>query len=366
MPEDVVERNKLERDVIVSAIEALKLRGDDINPYSLADELMVSHSAIVSKGEIMELVAQARGESQGVVAAEYDGLVEKVAALTDTVSSLESEVTELRARLNSAEEENGVLFEQAKALENANQVIAASIQDAWQQGYQSAIIDFHRAEVMAQANNSLPVDDTTSGANSVDDMTSAEELLADNLGQEIEPLSEQEQIDPLAEGLNPSRKSKPRTFSEDELRDLWQYRFGKTGEEPPEPKDPESAKSAPPGTHKFVGAKHSTQEQNIPSMPRVVPHEIRRSCKLLGLKPEELNKQAVFDAWKREMAKPGVHPDTGGDTEMAMYLNTAKDTLVQFLEAQAPKLGKVFGSGSNRESANKEPPKSDPDKTTKK
>ncbi len=100
------------------------------------------------------------------------------------------------------------------------------------------------------------------------------------------------------------------------------------------------------GLNKFVGGKH-TQDNTAAAaqnMPRNVSPDIRKACKMLGLRPEELSKPAVIEAWKREMAKPGVHPDTGGDTEMAMYLNNAKDTLVRYLEAQAPKLGKVFGA----------------------
>ena len=50
------------------------------------------------------------------------------------------------------------------------------------------------------------------------------------------------------------------------------------------------------------------------------------------------------------MSQPGVHPDTGGDTETAIYLNNAKVELVKWIEAQTPKLGKKFGA---QQSANK-------------
>ena len=134
-------------------------------------------------------------------------------------------------------------------------------------------------------------------------------------------------------------------FDPDELRGLLnkKTRFAKTEEiqlsDLDGPKTP---------LNKFVGGKHVTQEPAAAAGPhhRTVPPEIRKCCMLLGLKPEELTRPHVFDAWKREMSKPGVHPDTGGDTEMAMYLNNAKDTLLRYLEAQAPKLGKVFGSSA--------------------
>ncbi|MBX9938994.1 MAG: hypothetical protein K2Y32_07050 [Candidatus Obscuribacterales bacterium] len=99
--------------------------------------------------------------------------------------------------------------------------------------------------------------------------------------------------------------------------------------------------------NKFVGGKAPSQETPAPavaSTPRVVPPEIRKACMILGVRPEELTVKVVVDAWKREMSQPGVHPDTGGDTETAIYLNNAKVELVKWIEAQTPKLGKKFGS----------------------
>lgn len=102
--------------------------------------------------------------------------------------------------------------------------------------------------------------------------------------------------------------------------------------------------------NKFVGGKASTGGQDVAeapaaslAAPRVVPPDIRKHCMILGVRPEELTVKIVVDAWKREMSQPGVHPDTGGDTETAIYLNNAKVELVKWIEAQAPKLGKKFG-----------------------
>ena len=91
-------------------------------------------------------------------------------------------------------------------------------------------------------------------------------------------------------------------------------------------------------------------------MIKQLPADIRKSCLIIGIKPEELTtredgtprpvteaQKLVSEKWKDQIASPGVHPDHGGDTETAVYLNTAKDTLVRWLEAQAPKLGKKFG-----------------------
>ncbi|HEY9784983.1 MAG TPA: hypothetical protein V6D17_06230, partial [Candidatus Obscuribacterales bacterium] len=78
---------------------------------------------------------------------------------------------------------------------------------------------------------------------------------------------------------------------------------------------------------------------------RNIPPEIRKACLILGVRPEEMTSQSVYDAWKKQIASPGVHPDLGGDHESAIYLNTAKDTLLRWLETSGPKLGKKFGSG---------------------
>lgn len=401
MPEDVVAGNKsqktaLEHAVVVAAIEALRDKGYDLNPYSLADELQVSHTRIVTNGEIMELLALERGEPQSVIAAEYDQLLKKMATLEETIKSLQAqelateslksserlerpekpsnqkkELAKLKAenaqlceKLDTETKQNNILSEMVKSLESANQVIAMSIQDAWQQGYHAATLDFHRADNLVPLDESMGVTPSPRAVSDVllDDLMEEIELLqvpeeepsadqASSGGYEIPDYMKTGIFEELAEGDEKDSgelDGKPKSFSQDELRDLWQYRFGKSSEENFEAKESEANKGAAAASHKFVGGKHPTQE-NLSPMPRIVPPEIRRSCKLLGLRPEELTRQAVFDAWKHEMAKPGVHPDTGGDTEMAMYLNTAKDVLVAYLEAQAPKLGKVFGSGTSRD-----------------
>jgi hypothetical protein len=102
--------------------------------------------------------------------------------------------------------------------------------------------------------------------------------------------------------------------------------------------------------NKFVGGK--AQPQAAPAetpggggggFVRAVPADIRKAAMILGVRPEDMTKAQVIAAWKAQIASPGVHPDLGGDTEAAIYLNTAKDTLVHYLDAQAPKLGKKFG-----------------------
>jgi hypothetical protein len=141
------------------------------------------------------------------------------------------------------------------------------------------------------------------------------------------------------------------TVSGDQLRDLIKSRIQQAvdhvavepkPEETPAPKEQE-AKGL--NSSKFVGGKSKEPATGQSFVTRIVPPEIRRACLILGVRPEEMTERIVKEAWKRQIASPGVHPDLGGETESAIYLNTAKDTLVRWLDQQAPKLGKKFGSG---------------------
>ncbi len=67
-------------------------------------------------------------------------------------------------------------------------------------------------------------------------------------------------------------------------------------------------------------------------MQRKLPPEIRKACMLLGVRTDDLTVDSVLTAWKKQIAAPGVHPEQGGDNEAAIYLNTAKDTLIRWLE----------------------------------
>jgi hypothetical protein len=89
---------------------------------------------------------------------------------------------------------------------------------------------------------------------------------------------------------------------------------------------------------------------------------------MLGVRPDELTIKIVIDAWKAQITAPGVHPDQGGDTETAVYLNLAKDSLVKYIEAQAPKLGKKFGQPSQARDSQSKPftMRQGPDKDTDK
>ena len=67
-------------------------------------------------------------------------------------------------------------------------------------------------------------------------------------------------------------------------------------------------------------------------MPSNLPPEIRKACMLLGVRSDKLTLESVLTAWKKQIIAPGVSPEQGGDGESAIYINTAKDSLVRWLE----------------------------------
>ena len=384
------------------------------------------------------------------LAEQFQDLQVKYQALQQAESPAAGEVSaQLSARIVQLEKDKAKLTEQVGALESANQIIAGSIQDAWQQGYESAKLDFARENFAQMAANAAAAAEAaeaaeaernhqaTSSASMPSFSDSAAEAypLPDYLSQSLFDESEQAvvadaipsqlqsteppifaaerpdidfgsaddwlptpeqrmfeqerqqsgsedglpyngqagaqlgtplagvdlnyadapaavgngfasdpgyspfaKVDPAEFGIvePPADEQEAKKYDAEQLRDLVQHR--RQDHEAPA----ESQKN--PALKKFVGSGRITQEVQLPTMPRNVPPDIRKACLLLGVKPEDLTRANVFNAWKREMAKPGVHPDTGGDTEMATYLNTAKDRLIRFLEETEPKLGKKFGS----------------------
>ncbi len=166
----------------------------------------------------------------------------------------------------------------------------------------------------------------------------------------------------IQEKRESSIEEKP-SGSGDELRDLIQSHIRTTAEQMAEFSHGYSIGSGKefevwlnnPARSKFVGSTKSSESpiveeadvktppKNFPFKPRVVPPDVRKACLILGVRPDNITYEIAQESWKRAIAAPGVHPDQGGDTELAVYLNTAKDVLMRFLDAQAPKLGKKFG-----------------------
>jgi hypothetical protein len=122
------------------------------------------------------------------------------------------------------------------------------------------------------------------------------------------------------------------------------------GPQTAEPAEPGADAAQPRARNKFIGGKASSGDAaasgpSVAPAPfvKAIPPEIRKACLILGVRQEDLTVAMVVEAWKKQIVD--VHPDKGGDTETAIILNTAKDSLVHWIEAQAPKLGKKFGGG---------------------
>ncbi|HEY9713571.1 MAG TPA: hypothetical protein V6C72_08870 [Chroococcales cyanobacterium] len=77
-----------------------------------------------------------------------------------------------------------------------------------------------------------------------------------------------------------------------------------------------------------------------------MPAEVRRACQILHISDDELTEEYVQKCWKKEVVSAQAHPDLGGEVEMSVLLNNARDTIIQWLESRAPKLGKLFDSRS--------------------
>ncbi|CAN5453368.1 hypothetical protein BH10CYA1_BH10CYA1_26860 [soil metagenome] len=161
-------------------------------------------------------------------------------------------------------------------------------------------------------------------------------------------------------------KAEEPSMGGDELRELIKGRIKQAADIPNEESAPRMTTPPPAGgaaskdsaaagagpRNKFIGGAKTGQEppSAVPAfVVKTIPPEIRKAFMILGLKPEEATTRSVIEAWKKQIASPGVHPDLGGDTEAAVFLNTAKDQLVRWLDQQAPKLGKKFGQAHKPE-----------------
>jgi hypothetical protein len=94
--------------------------------------------------------------------------------------------------------------------------------------------------------------------------------------------------------------------------------------------------------HKFVGSSRAGEAAPPPSGVRV-PANLRQPCQILGLPMDQaITVASINGAWKKQMLSSAAHPDLGGNTEEAVLLNRAKETLMAFLESRKPNLGAKF------------------------
>ncbi|MBI4532941.1 MAG: hypothetical protein HY711_03255, partial [Candidatus Melainabacteria bacterium] len=320
-------------------------------PYTVADEAQIPRITLLRNKTLMDLVAQ---EKHG-------------ASVT---------ADETIRQLEELEECNRALEERIAELELEKVSFLKDKQDAWQQGYEAGLreglaqgsdIEVGEAIDLTDTVDETCVFDTSDlvaqdfSADTVDEL----ELPLDGLESVLEECVEEgqsagdsalldyqntddpdvEMEEPLSDEQMAAGQVAQTEFNQEELRDLLKYRFGRSSEVQQAPQEVEVAK--PLAGSKFVGGKRATEEQPPREVAvRNVPPNVRKACLVLGLRPEELTRELVHKAWKKEMTNPGTHPDIGGETEIAIYINTARDTLYRWLDAQAPKLGKKFGTAT--------------------
>jgi hypothetical protein len=111
---------------------------------------------------------------------------------------------------------------------------------------------------------------------------------------------------------------------------------------PPEPQ---------PATHGPLGSRLAAQSGNskpeADDKTKVLPHNVRRACRILGLPTDEkLDADRVQRAWKKQMLQQGAHPDLGGNTEEAVLLNQAKTELLEYLEFVTPRPRSTWKTGT--------------------
>lgn len=364
----------------------------------MADEAKVARSVIFRNSEFMELVSIARGENPVAI---------------NQASSDETN------RTDELEQENQLLKARVAELEHDNQNLAINIQAAWQNGYQAGCkesLTIYSTPQQTPAESATPMADETesvdtftaklyealkvdgvleevstvgteelvpnfdmetsfdgvtadqymersqyregfttdTAGNTIDETTTEQtneqidEEIEEDEGEEEDDLDDQDTEDDESPEIDSE-------FTEGDLRSLVTNRFVRPEEAVIETKEDKTAQTP---LHKFVGTHRPNAEPAVPS-PRIFPPEIRKACLMLGIRPHELSRQLVLKSWKDEIGKPGVHPDSGGDTEMAIYLNVAKDTLIRWIDTQSPKLGKKFGAAARTENNKSQTDKSE-------
>jgi len=61
-----------------------------------------------------------------------------------------------------------------------------------------------------------------------------------------------------------------------------------------------------------------------------IPIDVRKSCMMLGLDPNSVNRELVLDACKKQVQK--VNPNGETDSELVRMFNIAKDTIIRWLD----------------------------------
>jgi hypothetical protein len=68
---------------------------------------------------------------------------------------------------------------------------------------------------------------------------------------------------------------------------------------------------------------------------RKIPINVRKACMMRGIDSSSVSRRQVIDAWKHLIARK-AHPELrDGDVELCMMFNTAKDTIIRWLDDKA-------------------------------
>ncbi len=368
MLRDLTNPKKIDKQVVLAAITALRSRAWDVNPYTVGDEMKTSHTNIYRNSEVMELINEARQQA-GLP------MIHTEETLPESQESSESaeNVAELQERVQQLENQNAELQELQK--------------DNWQRGYKAGWDEASIYLANAAPFPTEPMSDSLAESNS--DSAGTENTIqepATYMEEDPEIFSTLRDVntaefhsggtfDPFQDFAYNSNEDNSQQLPEDNSSDESQY----TSDEADEAEesvsteelqnilkqhrdkvevDPAQSKAKGLAASKFARTPNEPAQRGF--ILRTVPPDIRKSCLVLGIRPEELSRQAINDAWKREITRPGTHPDQGGDSEIAVYLNTAKDVLLRWWETQEPKLGKQFGSQAKQAQPGAE---SEPDET---
>lgn len=374
MLRDLTNPKKIDKQAVLAAISALRARAWDINPYTVADEMKTARTNIYRNSEAMELVNEARQQA-GLPMIHTDETSEAHHESTDDTQHDTQDVSALKERIQQLEAENAELHELQR--------------DNWQRGYKAGwdeasiyLVDgapfpqettsdapqetFTAPDLtvpqfaepqfaepqFSESEFTAPEQDPEQFTSYSDNNYSPtfEQNFAKDYSQETAQESWTESPPYVSEEPHEEEEEMENTISTEELRNILKQHRDKTEG------DPSQAKGKGLAASKFARPAEQAPKGFI---LRTVPPDIRKSCLVLGIRPEELSRQAIMDAWKREITRPGTHPDQGGDSEIAVYLNTAKDVLIRWWETQEPKLGKQFGkqaqAGSESDSDETEP-----------
>jgi hypothetical protein len=356
MLRDLTNPKKIDKQAVLAAIAALRARAWDINPYTVADEMKTARTNIYRNSEAMELVNEARQQA---------GL-----------PMIHTDDSEVHHETTDAPQDISAMQERIQQLESENAELQELQRDNWQRGYKAGW-----DEASIYLINGAPFPTETTSYSEEDNFTApqqeaepeplttysdntaseqyqeynynnyAQETLQDNSQENLhESWSNTQEYESEAPEEATHEEETEATVSTEELHNILKQHRDKTEG------DPAQAKAKGLAASKFARPAEPAQRGFI---LRTVPPDIRKSCLVLGIRPEELSRQAIMEAWKREITRPGTHPDQGGDSEIAVYLNTAKDVLIRWWETQEPKLGKQFGkqaqAGAESESDETEP-----------